>query len=390
MSEVNLTEKNKNNNFVYLDAAASASAGDAEIFDNFANPNATHDAGRVAFAALEEAREKFAKTIGAKRPSEIIWTSGATEANNMAIFGIARAIKQNNNVNKNKVAVLEIEHESALMPALELANEGFEVNKIRVEKSGFVDIQKYENLIDENTALVIVQLANTEIGNIQNIEQLCEIAHKNGAKFHSDCVGALGWIDIDVQKLGVDSASFSGHKIGAPKGIGAMYLKANTPIKPLIFGGEQEAGLRAGTQSVALAVSMAERADACNLKIQQTTANCLRLRKYLFDQISQIDGVNLTVDVRADDKKFLWNIANLIYDNFSNKSLILKYGKFGVIISGGPACSSDNEKPSHVLTAIGVAKNKINNALRISFSQKSTIEDVESFIAVTRSILNAD
>lgn len=344
------TEKKK---YIYLDSAATAS--NSLIEDNYANPNSIHEAGRDSFAVLEEAREAMAKFIGAKRPSEIIFTSGATESNNLAIFGIARATK-------GKVAVCSIEHESALMPALEC-----DAYKLPVDKNGIVKLD-----LQEGTTLVIVQHSNTEIGTIQNIKAIAEEAHAIGAYVHSDMVGSLCRIPINVQELGVDSASFSGHKIGAPKGIGCLYLKSDTPCKPLFYGSNQEHGLRAGTQNVALAKAMAD-----SLVLDEND--------YVSFKNKIIDNLNIGRPT-IDNSLALPNILHLVFQSMTSESLILHYGKYGIMVSGGPACDSGSKDPSHVLQAIKAPSNEIEGALRLSFGPQTTMEDIDAFIEATKEL----
>lgn len=371
---------------IYLDVVSSSS--NASVTDNFANPSSIHDAGREAFAVLEEARETIAKLIGAKRPAEVYFTSGATEANNIAILGIARAIKHSSVLNKrNKILVCSTEHESSLLPAKHLEEEGFVVELLPVDNCGFIKFHKFIELCDETTALVICHNANTEVGTIQNIKKLCDVAHENGAYFHCDCVGTFGWIHVDVLDLGVDSASFSGHKLGSPKGIGALYLKSGIACEPIMFGGNQEKGLVPGTQSVALASSFAQAAKHSADNIVNTREQFKDYCTYLITEISKIDGVNLTIDASENKYGFLWNILHLTFENKSNKDLILQYGKRGIIVSGGPACSSESDEPSHVLQAIGVPEDVIDNGIRISFSENTTKKDLEKFIEVTKEIL---
>lgn len=370
-------------NYIYLDSAASASNENFAVPDNFANSNATHDAGRDAFSVLEKAREDISKLVGAKRPSEIIFTSGATESNNIAILGIARSVK-----NRTKVLVCATEHESTLLPAIHLKDEGFQVEIIPVDKFGFVNVEKFEKQCDENTSLVIISFANTEIGTIQNIKELSQIAHKNGAYFHCDCVGSFGWTLIDVQNMEVDSASFSGHKICSPKGIGALYLKTKTPIVPIMFGGNQERGIRPGTQSVALAASFAKASNFAYSNIDLNTKHFQEIYNFIIQEIENIDGVKPTINFENFQNNHLWNILHLTYEKLDSKKLILEYGKRGIIVSGGPACSAESEEPSHVLKAIGINNEKLENVIRISFTSNTTINDVKLFIDATKQILN--
>lgn len=376
------------NNAIYLDSVASASDVKFSVEDGFANPSSTHDAGREAFAVLEDARETISNLIGAKRPSEVYFTSGATEANNIAILGIARAVKHSSVLNKrNKILVCSIEHESALLPAKHLEEEGFVVELLPVDQYGFIKFHKFIELCDDSTALVICHNANTEVGTIQNINKLCDVAHENGAYFHCDCVGTFGWIPVDVLDLDVDSASFSGHKLGAPKGIGALYLKSGTSCEPIMFGGNQEKGLVPGTQSVSLASAFAKAAKHSVENIVNTHEQFKDCCTYLISEIAKIDGVRLTIDASENKYGFLWNILHLTFPNKSNKDLILQYGKRGIIVSGGPACSSTNDEPSHVLQAIGINEKEIDSGIRLSFSENTTKQDLEKFIEATKDIL---
>lgn len=269
-----------------------------------------------------------------------------------------------------------------------LSEEGFNVEILPVDKNGFVDAENFANKCNLKTALVVCHYANTEIGAIQNLENLTNIAHLHGALVHSDCVGALGWLDINVEKLGLDSASFSGHKLGAPKGIGALYLKANTPCLPIMYGGSQELGLRPGTQSVSLAHSFITAVEYAYKNLHANTENFEKFQNYIANEIEAFDGVRLTVDCTNKSENYLKNILSLVFKNENSKNLILQYGKRGIIVSGGPACSAESDKPSHVLEAIGLPANEIDGVIRISFSPKTSLDDVKSFISCTKEILS--
>ena len=375
---------------IYFDYAASASDSQFAVSDGYANPNSINESGRESFEVLEKAREDIMKIVGAKRPSEIIFTSSATEANNMAILGIARAVAENHKFEgRNKIIVFALEHESSLLPAKALKNEGFDVQVLESDRNGFAKVQKFMTMCDQKTALVVIQHANTEIGSIQNIKQLATIAHENGAYFHSDCVGSFGNISLNVTDKDIDSASFSGHKIGAPKGIGALYLKSGTPIVPIMYGGHQENGISPGTQAVGLAKAFAEAAKYSELKKRELSKTFSEYIRYLVGEVSKIDGVRLTVGFPENKIGYIWNIISLTYDNFSSKELILKYGKHGIIVSGGPACSAQKDEPSHVLQAIKAPANTINNVIRLSFGESTSLEDLKYFVEVTKKLLQA-
>lgn len=276
-------------NYIYLDSAATASVAKFDVADEYANPNSVHDAGRDSFAVLEHARESIAAHVGAKRPSEVVFTSGATEANNMAIFGIARAQAERrglrNSKAKPRVIISAIEHESVTMPAKELVYEGFDLKYVKVDHNGCVDPQHLRQLLNGQTVLVSIQHANTEIGTVQNLRPLVDLAHEQGVLFHSDFVGSFGRLPIDLAQIGVDAASFSGHKIGTAKGIGFLYLKAKTPCKPLIFGSGQENGLRGGTQNVALALQLEKALDHCAKHMKENAKKFGNLKTKLLNGI---------------------------------------------------------------------------------------------------------
>lgn len=303
-------------------------------------------------------------------------------------MGIARAIKNSPDNIRTNVLICATEHESSLLPAQHLSEEGFNVEILPVDKNGFVDAEIFANKCNAKTALVVCHYANTEIGAVQNLENLTSIAHAHGVLVHSDCVGALGWLDINVDKLGLDSASFSGHKLGAPKGIGALYLKANTPCLPIMYGGSQELGLRPGTQSVSLANSFINAVEYAYKNLQKNTANYEKFQAYIAEEIGPLDGVRLTVDRANQSENYLKNILSLVFKNENSKNLILQYGKRGIIVSGGPACSAESDKPSHVLEAIGLPENEIDGVIRISFLPKTSFDDVKSFVSCTKEILS--
>lgn len=381
-----------NDKYIYLDSAASASDSKFYVVDDFANPNSVHSAGRDSFAILEDARKCIAKTINAKRPSEIIFTSGATESNNTAVFGIARAVSQQKNLlpyksdKKPRIIISAIEHESVLLPALELEKEGYDLQICPVDKNGFVDIDKFEKLLTPETVLASIQLSNTEIGTIQDIKPLTNLAHKAGVYFHSDCVGSYCRQNINVEDFGLDAISFAGHKIGTAKGIGCLYLKNKTPCKPLLYGSGQESGLRGGTQNVAMASSMQKATEYASKNQESFQKLFLNLRQFIIDNIKDFEDIKLTVDMQSNPDMFLPNIIHLLYKGITSESLILHYGKYNISLSGGPACSAKDKDPSHVLKAIGVGSDYIDGALRLSFTEDSKLSDLQVFIDATKDL----
>lgn len=380
--------------YIYLDSAASASSTEFNVVDKFANPNSIHDAGRDSFSALENSREYIAKSIGAKRPSEIIFTSGATESNNTAIFGIARAVAKNKGIRKNafcgkahpRIIISSIEHESVLLSALALKEEGFDVVLCPVDKFGFLKFDKFVELLNSDTVLVSIQHSNTEIGIIQNLKKYIDISREHGAYFHSDFVGSYGRIPFSVSQLGIDSISFAGHKIGTAKGIGGLYLRHSTPCLPLIYGSGQENGVRGGTQNVAMAMSLQKATEHCIKNMDSNYKHFRKLQDYLVESLSSFSKIRFTQDLKNRKSDYLPNIVHLLYEGFSSETLILHYGKYNISLSGGPACSASDKEPSNVLKSIGTDKSLINGALRLSFTQDTSIDNLKEFVRATQDL----
>lgn len=374
--------------YIYLDSAATASDSRFHVVDNFANPNSIHDAGREAFAVLEHSRECLMNSICAKRPSEIVFTSGATEGNNIAIFGLAKAAAKNKNLSSPKIIVSEIEHESVLSPALHLKKEGFVLEKIPVDKSGKLDFEKYLSILDDNVVLVSIQLANTEIGIINDVEKFASAAHEHDAVFHSDCVGAYGRFSIDVNKMQIDAATFSGHKIGTSKGIGFLYLRSGVKIEPLIYGSGQENGIRGGTQNVSMAKSLEMASKYFIDNLESINNRFADLKTYLYKKIEKIDGIRPTVEPIVDTKNYLPNIVHLSLKDKLSEDIILYLCKKGIIVSGGPACSAEDKKASHVLQAVKVPDDEIFGSIRLSFMENTSKENLDKFVLAIKEFLN--
>ena len=344
------------------------------------NANSLHAPGRAAFEALELARRSIARDVGASRPSEIVFTSGATEADNMALLGCARAMRSKRKQKEAcRVIVSQLEHEAVAQPARFLAKEGFDVVFLAPDKRGFIDPQELEGAIDANTVLVSIQMANSEVGSVQPIARLAQIAHDRGALFHTDAVQALGKIPVNVQEIGVDAASFAAHKVCGPKGVGALYLKARTPFSAIALGGGQEDARRSGTQNVCGAAGFAA---ACHAAVQLQPAESERqmaLRDRLYRKLGAIPGVRATVDVAEGSREFLPNIVHVLVRGYESETLVLRLDALGFGVSGGSACSSHSLDPSHVLTAMGISRDDALGSLRVSFGRYTTEEDIDGF-----------
>ncbi len=357
-----------------------------------ANANSLHSPGRAAFAALEEARRTVACAVGANRPSEIVFTSGATEADNAALIGIAHAAadarKRSGISTTPQVIVSAIEHDAVLEPAKQLEREGFRVTRLSPNHQGFIEAETLQAVLDTDTVLVSIQMANSELGSIQPVADLARGAHAAGALIHTDAVQALGKIPVDVQALNVDAASFSAHKIGGPKGVGALYLKARTPFSAQMLGGGQEEGRRSGTQNVAGAAGFAAACQAASAE-QPTEAQRLgALRDKLYEALFTLDGVTPTVAVVPGSTEFLPNIVHVLVKGLESETLVMRFDKLGFCVSGGSACASHSLEPSHVLRALGISTDKAHNALRISLGYDTTEQDVDDFIAAMPRVLN--
>lgn len=383
--------------YIYLDWAATAplSAAARQALEPYLrtgagslafnmNANSLHRPGRQAFAALEEARRSIASQLGARRPSEILFTSGATEADNAALLGMARAAREhhphrNRAGFRPKVIVSAIEHDAVLAPADRLAREGFQVVRLAPDRGGFIAEEALGKALDDATVLVSVQMANSEVGSVQPVDALARLSHGAGALFHTDATQALGKVPIDLDALGADAASFSAHKIGAPKGVGALYLRARTPFQPQMLGGGQEDGRRSTTQNVAGAAAFAA-AVAQAVATQPAEAERQgRLRDRLYRQLAAIDGIAPTVDVQPGSRCYLPNIVSVLSRDFESETLILRLDARGFGVSGGSACSSHSLEPSHVLKALGYG-DEAYGALRISFGPDTGEGDLDQFV----------
>ena len=360
------------NKRIYLDNAATTKVDDdilneiTKYFNiEYANPSSIYKESRTVQNAIDKARSSVAKLINANS-DEIYFTSGGTESDNWAI----QCVK---NKNKKHIITSKIEHHAILNTCKYMQESGHNVTYLDVDKNGFINPQTLEENITKNTSIVSIMTANNEIGTIQPIKQLCEIAHKNGAYFHTDAVQAIGKLDIDVKDSDLDMMSISGHKIHGLKGIGALYIKKSTQLKNLIYGGSQESSKRAGTENVAAIVSLGL---ACEkLKANKDEQNYIRnLRDYFVNQVlSKIDDCILT----GDKDKRLINNASFCFANIDSKILIILLDKAFICASVGSACTSGSIENSHVIKAIGVDDKYINGNIRFTFSKYNTKEEID-------------
>lgn len=401
--------------YVYLDYAATAplceeAASAMSVLlrpgpsgiGHSANPNSLHSAGRAAFESLEQVRRRLARVLGASRPDEVLFTSGATESDNAAVIGIATAEARRRNLRPATAAgqaareqaphviVSAIEHEAVLAPARRLEAQGFAVTRLAPNRKGFVEPDALAAALTPRTVLVSVQMANSEVGSVQPIAQLARIAHDAGALFHTDAVQALGKIPVDLKALGVDAASFSAHKIGGPKGIGALYLRTRTPFDAHMLGGGQEFGRRSGTQNVCGAAGFTA---ACQAVVEgeflAAESNRLRaLRDRLYEGLAESGRVTITSDPSDEPDRYLPNVAHVLVKGMESETLIIRLDARGFAVSGGSACSSGSLDPSHVLTAMGVQRDAALGALRISLGRYTTEDHIERFVRAFHACLD--
>ena len=372
--------------YVYLDYAASApmvpeakaaEAAYAEAPYAGANPNSLHTLGREAAMALEGARREIAKALGGGfRPGEIVFTSGGTESNNLALYGIAEGARARDR-KRTRVIVSAIEHDSELDVVPALKYRGFAVTLVRPGRDGRIAPEELERAVGPDCALVSIMSANNETGVIQPVAELAEIAHKAGALMHTDAVQAFGRIPLAIDTC--DAVSIAAHKIGGPVGIGALALRMRCPFRPQNFGGGQEAGKRPGTQDVRGALAFAAAAKAQTDHLAERRSACAAKANRLFQKIcAPGTGIQPTTTAQIDDTR-LPGMVSIYVPGLDSETLILKLDQKGFEVSAGSACSSGALDPSHVLSAMGIARNDALGALRISFDERVSDEDLDRF-----------
>ena len=346
----------------------------------YGNPSSLYSIGRKSKRAIEEARKRVASLINCK-PEEIYFTSCGSESDNTALKGIAYA-----NKNKGKhIITSKIEHPAILHSCQNLENRGFEVTYLDVDKDGFVNLETLENSIRPDTILISIMFANNEIGTIEPIEKIAKIAHKNGIIFHTDAVQACGNIPIDVQNMDIDMLSLSGHKIYAPKGIGVLYVKKGIEFERFMDGGHQEKNKRSGTENVAEIVALGK---ACQIaeKNMETYQNKLQtLRNYCLEKVKKNFS---NIHINGTMEKRLPGNINVSFEGQNATEILYKLDEMGICASGGSACSSGDNSPSHVLTAIGLPSELAKGAIRFTFGDFNTKDDVDYLVKMLEKILN--
>lgn len=347
----------------------------------YGNPsNGLHIQGRKSAKAVDTAREQVAELIGA-RSNEIIFTSGATESNNLAILGIVR-MRQNGK--RKRIVTCVVEHKAVLLPCEKLKENGFDVVLLSVDKNGKVSIDEARRAISDETLLVSIQGANNEVGTIQPIKELAEIAHQHGAFFHCDAAQAVGKIQVNVDEFGVDLLSMSAHKLYGPKGVGALFVRGGSnsiPMEPIWYGGGQENGLRSGTTNAPGIVGLGE---ACILAKSELEDDFARIQEIRNQIEAQITSQILSTQINGKEVDRLPNTSSLTFPGIDADALILNAPD--IMIGTGSACTSGAVEPSHVLTSMGITRDNAESTVRISLGRFNKEKEIN---IIVKSIMDA-
>ena len=383
--------------FVYADNAATTPMSETAfnamkpwLTENYGNPSSLYRIGRAAKEALNDARTVVGKCLNAAEPvnekndyapGEIVFTGGGSQADNLAIRGFMHGPSSKG---RKHIITSKIEHHAVLYTCEALEKEGYRVTYLNVDKEGRVDLEQLKAELSEDTALVSVMAANNEIGTIQPIKQIAELAHSVGAKFHTDAVQAVGHMHIDVQEMGIDMLSLSGHKFRGPRGTGVLYVKKGITLEPLVYGGGQERGLVSGTENTAgcigLAAAMKEAVEGLDEKMGYVKKLTDKLVKGIMENIpySHYTG---------DPVNRLPGTASFVFEAIEGDGLILRLDNAGVCGSTGSACSTGSLDPSHVLMAIGLPHEIAHGSLRLTLGEQNTEEDVDYIIETVTDVV---
>ncbi len=371
---------------VYLDHAATTPMTNEayrEMIDAYGkvygNASSLYKVGREADELLAAARAKVAKAIGAS-PSEIYFTSGGSESNNWAIKGIARA----NRDKGNHIITSTIEHPSVLESCKRLEKEGFRVTYIPVDENGVIKYSEIVKAIGPDTILISIMSANNEVGTIQPIKAIAELAKANEVIFHTDAVQAIGAIDLNVKDIGIGALSLSAHKFGGPKGVGALYVKKGIKIERLIDGGEQERGKRAGTENVPAIVGMGRAIEDITKNIEENNKQLRSTRRYFLKQLSTLIH---NIELNGHPTQRLQNNISISFEGAEGEAILMMLDREGVYVSTGSACASGSLEPSHVLMAMGKDVETAASTVRFTLGLSTTKEDVDYALAKLKKIV---
>jgi len=373
-------------NIIYLDHAATTPV-DPEVLDamlpyfreKFGSASTLYSLGREAREAVEEARERVAELIGAQ-PEEIYFTSGGSEADNWAIFGVAAA-----KASKGKhIITSKIEHHAVLEPCHALEKQGYSVTYLGVDQNGFIDLDELKDAITEQTILITIMHANNEIGTIEPVEEIGAIAKERGIHFHTDTVQTVGHIPVDVNSINCDSLAISAHKLYGPKGVGAMYIRKGSRVERLIRGGGQENNRRAGTHNVPGIVGLGKAAELAKMRMAEEAQRITKLRDAL---IAGVESRIKDVRLNGDRIKRLPNNVNFSFEGVEGESMILLMDMNGICVSSGSACTSGSLDPSHVLMALGLRHEQAHGSLRMTLGKDNTEAHIDKVLDILPGIV---
>ena len=373
-------------NRIYLDHAATTSLSEAAFeamrpffSESPGNASSVYGTGREARKAVENARKKVASAIGAD-PREILFTSGGSESDNLAVKGTAFALRDKG----DHIITTAIEHPAVLNACRWLEKQGFSVTYVKPDARGWIDPDRIRKAIRHNTILISAMTANNEIGTIEPVEEIGKISREHGIVFHTDAVQAAGALPLDVNNIGADLLSLSAHKFYGPKGTGALFVRHGTRIDPLIHGGEQERSLRAGTENVAGIAGMGMAITEATEKLTENSERTAYLRDRLADGI-----IAAVPDARMNgpEEGRLPNNCSICFERIDGEALLLRLDLAGIAGSSGSACTAGSQEISHVLRAIGLTDDQARGSLRLTTGMKNTEEEIDEAIAVLRDIV---
>lgn len=377
---------------VYLDYAATTPV-DPEVMEamlpyfreKFGNPSSIHKFGQETRAAIEIARDDIAKSLNAKQ-SEIYFTSGGTESINFAIIGSATAIKLE--TGKDEIITSLAEHHATLEACKFLEKQGFKVIYLKNNINGLIELEELKEKVNERTALVSLIHINNETGSINPIEEIAEIMSENRVTFHLDAVQSFGKTEINLKNLKIDLLSASAHKIYGPKGAGFLFVRTETPISPIIFGGSQERNRRGGTENVAGIIGLAKAAQISIANLNENYNNVIRIKNYLVNKLDKFRDYILFNSPSENCSPYILNVSfNPNLFNIDENTLIMNFAIRGVAVSSGSACTSGVLEPSHVLLAMGYDEKRASMAMRFSFSHLTTTDEIDYTIDVIEEII---